>query len=93
MVIEKIDSMIGESRKNRDTKRVNALQLIKARLVTEQKSGKPYSDEVEIQALNSMVKQNKKSIAEISECKNDTAKNLIEQYQFELAFAKGGNRG
>ena len=88
MLIEKIDSLIAENRKARNTVRVNALQAIKVTLVNEQKSGKPYNDEVENKLLSSMVKQYNKSIAEISASNTDSAKALVEKYSNELDIIK-----
>ena len=84
MLINEIDNYIANAMKAKDGT-VETLKLIKAELVNEQKSGKPYDEALEAKILMKMVAQHVDSIVIFKNCGRE---DLAEKEEKEMEIIK-----
>lgn len=82
MLIEKINTLIAEALKSGNHQRCESIKLIKAALLNLQKSGKPYTEETELNTLMKMKSQIEDSIKQYTEAKRQE---LVDKETFDLS--------
>lgn len=85
MLKDRIDSLIAEAMKNKETEKVFVLRLIKTELVKKEKEGKGLTDLIEANVLMKMVSQREDSIDQFSKANR---MDLVEKEQRELDILK-----
>jgi len=85
MLKDRIDSLIAEAMKNKETEKVSVLRLIKTELVKKEKEGKGLTDLIEANVLMKMVSQREDSIDQFSKANR---MDLVEKEQRELDILK-----
>ena len=85
MLKDRIDSLIAEAMKNKETEKVSVLRLIKTELVKKEKEGKGLTDLIEANLLMKMVSQREDSIDQFSKANR---MDLVEKEQRELDILK-----
>lgn len=85
MIYNKLNSLIAEAMKNKDSERVNVLRLIKTELVKKEKEGKTIDETIEANVLMKMVSQREDSI---NQFKQANRLDLVEKETNELSIIK-----
>ena len=85
MLKDRIDSLIAEAMKNKETEKVSLFRLIKTELVKKEKEGKGLTDLIEANVLMKMVSQREDSIDQFSKANR---MDLVEKEQRELDILK-----
>lgn len=85
MLKDRIDSLIAEAMKSKESEKVAVLRLIKTELVKKEKEGKELTDLIEANVLMKMVSQREDSIDQFSKANR---MDLVEKEQRELDIIK-----
>lgn len=85
MLKDRIDSLIAEAMKSKESEKVAVLRLIKTELVKKEKEGKELTDLIEANVLMKMVSQREDSIDQFSKANR---MDLVEKEQRELDILK-----
>lgn len=85
MLKDRIDFLIAEAMKNKETEKVSVLRLIKTEFVKKEKEGKGLTDLIEANVLMKMVSQREDSIDQFSKANR---MDLVEKEQRELDILK-----
>lgn len=85
MLNEKLNSLIADAMKNKETNKVSVLRLIKNEFVKKEKEGKELNDIMEANILTKMIAQREDAISQFTKANRF---DLVENEQAELSIIK-----
>ena len=85
MLNEKLNSLIADAMKNKETNKVSVLRLIKNEFVKKEKEGKVLNDIMEANILTKMIAQREDAISQFTKANRF---DLVENEQAELSIIK-----